>query len=120
MVKVSSFLGFRSRANRPTLGGVSEFLVEVYVTRENATSAPGSEEVAAAAEALTREGRRVRLVRSIFVPEDETCFYMFQAETSDAVREAATRAGLRFDRVRKAVTDGRTQISDKQNQGEKL
>lgn len=98
---------------------VSEFMVEVYVTTEAARAVPGSEEVAAAAEQLTREGRRVRLVRSIFVPEDETCFYIFQAQTSDAVREAATRAGLRFDRVRKAVTDWRTQISEKHNQGEK-
>jgi len=84
--------------------GVSEFLVEVYATREAATAVPGSEEVAAAAEQLTREGRHVQLVRSIFVPEDETCFYIFQAQAGDDVREAATRAGLRFDHVRKAVS----------------
>ena len=98
---------------------MSEFLVEVYVTREIARAATGSAEVAAAAEQLTREGRRVRLVHSIVVPEDETCFYLFEAQTGDAVREAATRAGLRFDRVRKAVTEWRTQISEKQNQGDK-
>ncbi len=99
--------------------GVSEFLVEVYVTKQTEAAVPGSDKVAAAAEQLTREGRQVRLLRSIFIPEDETCFYIFQAQTGDAVREAATRAGLRFDRVRKAVTDWRTQISEKHNQGEK-
>jgi len=100
---------------------VSEFLVEVYVSRATAAPAPpGPEDVAEAAAQLTREGRRVRFLRSILVPEDETCFYLFQAQTGDAVREAATRAGLRFDRVREAVMDGRTPTpSEQQEQGEK-
>ena len=85
---------------------MSEFLVEVYVTRATASSTvPGSEDVMVAAEKLSAEGTHVRLLRSILVPEDETCFYLFQAQTSDAVREAATRAGLRFERVVEAVAD---------------
>lgn len=66
---------------------------------------PGSEEVAAEADRLTREGTQVLLVCSILVPEDETCFYLFQAQTCDAVHEAAERAGLRFERVVEAVED---------------
>lgn len=85
---------------------MSEFLVEVYISRATGPSVPqGSEEVAAAAERLTGEGTQVRLVRSILVPEDETCFYLFQAQTSEAVREVAERAGLRFERVVEAVAD---------------
>jgi hypothetical protein len=64
---------------------------------------PRCEEISAAAEQLTREGTRVRLVRSILVPEDETCFYLFRAQSGDAVRAAAARAGLRFERVVEAV-----------------
>jgi hypothetical protein len=44
-------------------------------------------------------------VRSILVPEDETCFYLFQAQTGDAVRAAAARVGLQFERVVEAVAD---------------
>lgn len=40
------------------------------------------------------EGVPVRFLRSIFVPEDETCFCLFQAPSSEEVREAAHRAAL--------------------------
>ncbi len=64
---------------------------------------PQCEDVSAAADELTREGTHVQLVQSILVPEDETCFYLFQAQTGDAVREVAARTGLRFERVVEAV-----------------
>lgn len=83
-----------------------EFLVEVYFSSLAVSSAlPSPDALSAAAEQLTREGTRVRLVRSIFVPEDETCFYLFQAQTGDAVREAAARAGFQFERVVESVAD---------------
>jgi hypothetical protein len=85
---------------------VSEFLVEVYVSRVvAATAKPTCEEVSTAAQALTREGRRVQLVQSIFVPEDDTCFYLFEAESGDHAREAATRSGLQVERVVEAVSE---------------
>jgi Protein of unknown function (DUF4242) len=84
---------------------VPEFLAEVYLSRAaGETTVPGPAEVATAADQLRAEGILVRLLRSIFVPEDETCFYLFQAQSSDAVREAATRADLRFDRVMSAIS----------------
>jgi hypothetical protein len=83
---------------------VPEFLVEVYVSPATGSfPVPQYVDISAAAEELTREGTHVRLVRSILVPEDETCFYLFQAQTGDAVREVAVRAGLRFERVVEAV-----------------
>jgi hypothetical protein len=85
---------------------VPEYLVEVYFSRVAATSLlPSPDALSAAAEQLTREGTRVRLVRSILVPEDETCFYLFRAQTGDAVRETAARAGVQFERVVEAVAD---------------
>jgi hypothetical protein len=81
-----------------------EFLVERYVSRTdfNALSG-GAERARQAAEQLSREGTPVRLVRSIFVPEDETCFDLFEAESSDAVLEATRRADLRVDRIATAA-----------------
>jgi len=85
---------------------MSEFMVEAYVSRI-AAKAAGSrvEEVSLAAETLAQEGTAVRFLRSIFVPEDETCFYLYWAESLEAVREAATRAGLRFEHVSEVVSD---------------
>lgn len=84
---------------------MSEYLVEVYVARSEASPpAYRTIELAAAADELTREGRGVRLERSFFVPEDEVCFYLLQADSDDAVHEATRRAGLHIERVVEAVS----------------
>jgi hypothetical protein len=81
-----------------------EFLVELYVSRDDGTAVETSARRARlAAKELTREGRTVQYVRSIFVPEDETCFFLYEATTADDVAEAARRASLPFDRVALAV-----------------
>jgi len=59
-----------------------------------------------AAQQLTREGRPVDYVRWIFIPEDETCFHLFRAESIEAVRDAAARASLRLERLAQALSDG--------------
>jgi hypothetical protein len=83
---------------------VAEYLVEVYVARGDGTAPDlGAERVQRAAEELTREGTPVEFLRAIFVPEDETCFYLYDADSADAVREAAGRAFLRFERIAEAV-----------------
>jgi hypothetical protein len=87
---------------------VPEFLVELYVAQtDDASVARGARHALAASAALTREGTPVRYLRSIFVPEDETCFFLYEAGSADAVREAALRAGLRFERIAEAVFQSR-------------
>ena len=79
---------------------MAEFLVELYVSRADAGAVErGAERARAAAEELTREGTPVRYLRSIFVPEDETCFFLYEAASVDSVREAARRSNLPYDRV---------------------
>jgi hypothetical protein len=79
---------------------VAEFLVEVYVARSDGDAVErGASLGHRAAEELTLEGRPVRLLRSILVPEDETCFYLYEATAAADVAEAARRAELRFVRV---------------------
>ena len=58
-----------------------------------------------AAADVSTEGRRVRCLRSILVPEDETCFLLFEADTADDVRLTAARAEVAFGRVLDAVAD---------------
>jgi hypothetical protein len=85
---------------------VPEFLVEAHVSRSAATTGTHHvEEVSLAAEQITREGRYVCLRWSISVPEDEPRFYLFHAQSGEAVREAARRGGLQFERVAEAVSD---------------
>ncbi len=77
-----------------------EFLVELYVAHDDHSVARLHAESAEKATAeLTREGRTVSCVQSIFVPQDETCFLLFEAPSADAVEEAVRRAGLRHEHI---------------------
>ena len=77
-----------------------EFLIELYVSRADTASLErDTDRARLAAEELHRTGASVRYLRSIFVPEDETCFLLYEATSAEAVREAALRARLPVDRV---------------------
>ena len=88
---------------------MAEFLVELYVSRTDPDAVGRDAERARTASAqLTREGTPVRFLRSIFVPDDETCFFLFEAAGVDDVREAARRAELSFEHVAETVLDNET------------
>jgi len=83
---------------------VAEYLVEMFVPRPNALVVlAGVRRVRLAAEELTRAGTPVRYLRSIFVPEDEICFLLFEAACAQDVRAAAHRADVPFERISEAV-----------------
>jgi hypothetical protein len=72
-----------------------EYLLEFYIARDDSLAAVDDGESArAAAEELTRRGIAV-----IFLPADETCFVLFEAESAEAVRDAAMLASLPFGRI---------------------
>ena len=86
---------------------MAEFLIELYVSRGDAAAAERDAELArSAAEQLTLRGTPVRCLRGIFVPEDETCFLLYEAASAEAVQEAADLAGLQFEHVAEAVRTG--------------
>lgn len=84
------------------------YLAELYLPK----AGPGDLEKAAAractaAEEMSRAGSTVRYLRSIFVPEDETWFLLYEAPSAAAVLEAGARAGISIERVADAVvTEG--------------
>ena len=87
---------------------MAEFLAEVYMPRSaGADVEAGAVRASVAASELSAAGTPVRYVRSFFLPDDETCFVLFEAETIHAVHDAAVRAGLQFDHVA-AVLQPRT------------
>ena len=83
------------------------YLVETYLARGDASGRVACERRAhSAAEALTREGTRVRFDRAIHVPEDEICFFVFEAPSSLDAALLAERAGLDHVRVVEAIPSG--------------
>lgn len=83
-----------------------EFLVELYVSQTDRGAVEHSADRARlAAEELTLQGTPVRFLRSIFVPADETCFFLYRAATAEDVEAAARRASLSFERVSEAIAE---------------
>jgi hypothetical protein len=79
---------------------VPTFLLEAYLPRSRAQEARSAGKRArAAAEELSREGTPIRYVRTTFLPDDETCFHLFEAGSADAVAEVSRRAALGRARV---------------------
>ena len=85
-----------------------EYLVELYSITADADSA-----------ALARLGDRntVRYLRSIVVPDDETCLHLVEADSIERVAEAFEQVGLQADRIVEAVGLQRPVAAD--NQGRK-
>jgi hypothetical protein len=85
---------------------VNEYLLELYVSRTDDHAVEQSVERMRLA--LEQQGTPVRYLRSIFVPDDETCYLLFEAASAEAVREAALLAGLPFAHVAAAIeTEGK-------------
>jgi hypothetical protein len=84
---------------------VPRYIVETYLGRGHAGERAARERRAAsAAEELTKGTTRVRFDRSIYVPEDEICFFVFDAPSGRDVALAAERALLDPIRVVTAIS----------------
>ena len=86
--------------------GHARFVAEQYLS----VAAPSANVTLAGvarrtAQQLACEGTQVRFIRSIFIPEDETCIHMYRAGSIDAVRLVAERASLCFEHIAEAVTE---------------
>ncbi len=81
------------------------YLIETFLGRGNAGERSRREERARSAAAeLTRSGTRVEFDHAIHVPEDEICFFVFDAPSSRAAALVAQRAELDAVRIVEAVS----------------
>ena len=81
------------------------YLVETYLARGRAGERAAREwRARSAAKELTDGRRRVRFDRSIYVPEDEICFFVFDAPSGRDAALVAERAELDPIRVVEAVS----------------
>ena len=86
------------------------YLVETYLARGRAGERAARERRArSAAEELTDGRTRVRFDRSIYVPEDEICFFVFDAPSGRDAALVAERAELDSIRVVEVVSSRKEQ-----------
>jgi hypothetical protein len=84
---------------------VPSYLVETYLARGQAGQLTGREQRArSAAEELTQAKKRVSFDHSIHIPEDEICFFVFDAPSSRDALLVAERAELEPIRIVEAVS----------------
>lgn len=84
---------------------VPSYLVETFLPRGGAGEREARERRAhSVAEELTRNGTGVRFDRSIHVPEDEICFFVFDASSALEAALAAQQAALDPLRIVEAVS----------------
>ena len=79
---------------------VRAFRVELHLP----AAGPGALAVAGerarrAVEEIASEGVRVRWIRSVYVAEEDACFFVFEAPSPDAVGEASRRAAVEYERI---------------------
>lgn len=89
---------------------MSSYLVETYLGRGQAEERAAREcRARSAAEELARQSTRIRFDRCIHIPEDEICFFVFEADSARDAALAAQRAGLDPFRVVEAVSSANKQ-----------
>jgi hypothetical protein len=62
----------------------------------------GADRLAAVARELTARGSAIRYLDSAFVPDEESCFCRFEAESADIVGEACETARFPYARILEA------------------
>ncbi len=92
------------------------YLVETYLARGHAGERAAREVRArSAAEELTEGRMRVRFDRSIYVPEDEICFFVFDAPSGRVAALAAQRAELDPTRIVEAISSRKEELRGKRS-----
>jgi hypothetical protein len=76
-----------------------EFLAELFTETDDHA---GRSALVQRARDAAEDSVDVRFVRSIFVPDDEMCFLVFEAESAAAVTRLIEQAALPVDRVVRA------------------
>ena len=80
------------------------YLIESYLPRSRSGELRALvDRLRRATESLTAEGTRVRHLRSTFVPDDELCLHLLEADSAAMVGEASRRAAIEPARVLQAV-----------------
>jgi Protein of unknown function (DUF4242) len=87
------------------------FVVERYRPSSHPDSLSAvADRLTAGARQVSPDGTSVRYLDTIFLPGDETCLHLFEADSEANVRAAARQAGVEVDRIVRAEQIERRQV----------
>lgn len=79
---------------------LAHYLMESYLPKhELPAQAQTIARVRRAARAASLRGTPVSYLHSIFIPDDESCFHLFEAPSPEAIVEVSRQAALDYDRI---------------------
>ena len=84
------------------LSGLRPHVMQSYLVESYAAGAGVDDQRRRAREAA-EVGIGVRYIRTMFLPGDETLLHVFEADSPEALREAARVAALPYERIVEAV-----------------
>jgi Protein of unknown function (DUF4242) len=83
---------------------MATFMVERYLPGVSAGQAAAAELLAKqVALHLRAQSGTVHHLRSLFVPQDEQCFVLFQATSAHALAETIQRVGIAYERITEVI-----------------
>jgi hypothetical protein len=83
---------------------MATFMVERYLPGVGAGGAATAELLAKhVAIHASAGGGKVRHLRSLFVPQDEQCFVLFEAASAQTLTETIQRAGIAYERIAEVI-----------------
>lgn len=83
---------------------MATFMVERYLPGAGADRGSTAELLAKhVAIHASAEGGKVRHLRSLFVPQDEQCFVLFEAASAETLTETIQRAGIAYERIAEVI-----------------
>ena len=82
----------------------ARYLIEAYVPTSRTTSL-GDHDVRLrrAVEEMAAEGTAIRHLDTLLIPEEEICFFLFEARSSEDVAELSRRAEIGYERIVRAL-----------------
>ena len=88
---------------RESSAAAGRYLAEVYTSRRELSQVEArTESLRAATAALAASGIPIRHLQVVFVPEEETCFHLFEAAGPESVAQVLRQAGLEPERISEA------------------
>ena len=82
----------------------AKYLIEAYVPTSS-TASLGDHDVRLrrAAQEMAAEGTAIRLLDTLLIPEEEICFFVFEACSHEDVAELSRRAEIGYERIVRAL-----------------
>jgi hypothetical protein len=77
----------------------AKYIVEAYATSQTASLGNHDVRLRSAAEEMAAQGTTIRYLNTLFIPEEEICFFVFEASTPEDVAEASRRAQIDYERI---------------------